>query len=94
MLKRSISVHLALMFALSALLIVSVIGILLRSSLHDSLQKQMHNELLFRESLMSPWITARTSADGWSTLTSKFTLLTNSEGERVRYWIVSDRSAL
>lgn len=36
MLKRSISVHLALMFALSALLIVSVIGILLRSSLHDS----------------------------------------------------------
>ena len=30
--KRSISVHLALMFALSALLIVSVIGILLRSS--------------------------------------------------------------
>lgn len=42
--KRSISVHLALMFALSALLIVSIIGILLRSSLHDSLQKQMHNE--------------------------------------------------
>ncbi|MEC9495709.1 heavy metal sensor histidine kinase [Escherichia whittamii] len=90
MLKRSISVHLALMFALSALLIVSVIGILLRSSLHDSLQKQMHNELLFRESLMSPWITARTSADGWSTLANKFTVLTNSEGERVRYWIVSD----
>jgi len=88
--KRSISVHLALMFALSALLIVSVIGILLRSSLHDSLQKQMHNELLFRESLMSPWITARTSADGWSLLANKFTVLTNSEGERVRYWIVSD----
>ncbi|AUO65383.1 two-component sensor histidine kinase [Citrobacter freundii complex sp. CFNIH2] len=88
--ERSISVHLALMFALSALLIVSVIGILLRSSLHDSLQKQMHNELLFRESLMSPWITARTSADGWSTLANKFTVLTNSEGERVRYWIVSD----
>jgi two-component system heavy metal sensor histidine kinase CusS len=38
-----------------------------------TLQKQMHNELLFRESLMSPWITARTSADGWSTLASKFT---------------------
>ncbi|EAC0628335.1 heavy metal sensor histidine kinase [Salmonella enterica] len=88
--KRSISVHLALMFALSALLIVSVIGILLRSSLHDALQKQMHNELLFRASLMSPWITARTSADGWSLLANKFTVLTNSEGERVRYWIVSD----
>lgn len=90
MLKRSISLHLALMFALSALLIVAAIGILLRSSLHDSLQKQMHNELLFRESLMSPWITARTSAEGWSTLASKFTVLASSEGERVRYWIVSD----
>lgn len=66
--KRPISVHLALMFAVSALLIVSVIGILLRSSLHESLQKQMHNELLFRESLMSPWITARTSADDWPML--------------------------
>lgn len=90
MFKRAISGHLALMFALSALLIVSVIGILLRSSLHDSLQKQMHNELLFREALMSPWITARTSAEGWSVLANKFTGLTNSEGERVRYWIVSD----
>lgn len=90
MFKRSISIHLALMFALSALLIVSLIGILLRSSLHDSLQKQMHNELLFRESLMNPWITARTSSDGWSTLADKFTVLTNSEGDRVRYWIVSD----
>jgi two-component system heavy metal sensor histidine kinase CusS len=90
MLKRSISVHLALMFALSALLIVSIIGILLRNSLHDSLQKQMHNELLFRESLMSPWITARNSADDWPTITNKFNALANSEGERVRYWIVSD----
>lgn len=90
MFRRSISVHMALMFALSALLIVSAIGILLRSSLHDSLQKQMHNELLFRESLMSPWIIARTSAEGWSTLANKFTVLASSEGERVRYWIVSD----
>ncbi|KOC90528.1 heavy metal sensor histidine kinase [Winslowiella iniecta] len=90
MFRRSLSLHLALMFALSALLIVSAIGILLRSSLHDSLQKQMHNELLFRESLMSPWITARNSAEEWPTLANKFTVLASSEGERVRYWIVSD----
>lgn len=90
MFKRSISGHLALMFALCAVLIVSAVGLLLRSSLHDSLQKQMHNELLFRESLMSPWISARTSTEGWSTLARKFTDLASSEGERVRYWIVSD----
>lgn len=88
--KRSLSVQLALMFALSALLIVSVSGVLLRQSLHDSLDKQMHNELLFRESLMSPWITARTSSEGWSVLSGKFTDLASSEGQRVHYWIVSD----
>ena len=54
MFRRSISVHMALMFALSALLIVSAIGILLRSSLHDSLQKQMHNELLFSRIIDEP----------------------------------------
>ncbi|OJT44494.1 heavy metal sensor histidine kinase [Serratia plymuthica] len=90
MFKRSISGHLAWMFALAAVLIVSAVGFLLRSSLHDSLQKQMRNELLFRESLMSPWITARTSGEGWSALANKFTVLASSEGERVRYWILSD----
>ncbi len=60
MLKRSISGRLALMFVLSIVLIIATLGLLLRSSLHDSLQKQMHNELLFRQSLMSSWITART----------------------------------
>ncbi|MCU5774839.1 heavy metal sensor histidine kinase [Erwiniaceae bacterium BAC15a-03b] len=90
MFKRSISGRLALMFVLSIVLIVSTLGLLLRSSLHDSLQKQMHNELLFRESLMSPWITARTSTEGGSVLANKFTDLASSEGERVRYWILSD----
>lgn len=90
MLKRSISGRLALMFVLSIVLIIATLGLLLRSSLHDSLQKQMHNELLFRQSLMSPWITARTSLEGWSVLSGKFTDLASSEGERVRYWIVSD----
>jgi len=90
MFKRAISSHLALMFAMSALLIVAVFGIVLRSSLHESLQKQMHNELLFRESLMRPWIASRTSAESWPILANKFTDLASSEGERVRYWIVSN----
>ncbi len=90
MFKRAISSHLALMFAMSALLIVAVFGIVLRSSLHESLQKQMHNELLFRESLMRPWIASRTSAESWPVLANKFTDLASSEGERVRYWIVSN----
>lgn len=89
MMKRSISARLALLFVLSIVLIVSTIGLLLRCSLHNSLQQQMHNELLFRESLMSPWISARTSSQDWTILARKFNDLTRSEGGRVRYWILS-----
>jgi two-component system heavy metal sensor histidine kinase CusS len=94
MIKRSISVRLALMFALASVLIISAVGIVLRSSLHDSLQKQMHNELRFRESLMAPWILSRTTLDGWQTLSSKFTDLATAEGGRVQYWLLSDNPQL
>ncbi|MFZ1872693.1 MAG: heavy metal sensor histidine kinase [Chania sp.] len=90
MIKRSISGRLALMFAVVSVLIVSIFGIVLRSSLHDSLQKQMHNELRFRESLMEPWILSRTTLDGWQTLATKFTDLATAEGGRVQYWLLSD----
>jgi two-component system heavy metal sensor histidine kinase CusS len=94
MIKRSISGRLALMFALASVMIVSAFGIVLRGSLHDSLQKQMHNELQFRESLMEPWILSRTTLDGWQTLAAKFTDLTAAEGGRVQYWILSDNPQL
>lgn len=88
--KRSISGRLALMFTLASILIVSASGLLLRNSLHDSLQRQMHNELLFRHSLMEPWIQARTTLDGWQTLATKFADLSAAEGGRVQYWVLSD----
>ncbi|QDW33210.1 heavy metal sensor histidine kinase [Yersinia sp. KBS0713] len=94
MIKGSISGRLALMFALAAVLIISVVGIVLRSSLHESLQKQMHNELRFRESLMAPWIVSRTTLDGWQTLANKFTDLATTEGGRVQYWLLSDSPQL
>ena len=88
--KYSISGRLVLMFALASVLMVSVTGLLLRSSLHESLQNQMHNELSFRHSLMEPWILARTTYEEWSVLAGKFTNLATSEGGRVQYWILSD----
>jgi two-component system heavy metal sensor histidine kinase CusS len=88
--KHSISGRLALMFALASVLIVSSYALLLRASLHESLQKQMHSELQFRHSLMEPWIMARTSSDGWATLAAKFANFTIAEGGRVQYWILSD----
>ncbi|MEH5014231.1 heavy metal sensor histidine kinase [Phytobacter diazotrophicus] len=90
MLKRSISGRLALMFALASVLIVSAIGFLLRSTLHESLQKQMHNELLFRESLMEPWLLSRTTLHSWQMLATKLADMTTAEGGRVQYWVLSD----
>lgn len=90
MIKRSISLRLALMFALASVLLVSALGFMMRGSLHESLQKQMHNELLFRESLIEPWIISRTTLNSWQTLAAKFTDLTTAEGGRVQYWILSD----
>lgn len=78
------------MFALASVLIVSAIGFLLRSTLHESLQKQMHNELLFRESLMEPWLVSRTSLHSWQMLPTKLADMATAEGGRVQYWILSD----
>lgn len=93
MIKNSVSGRLALMFAVASVLIASVFGISLRMSLHQSLQSQMHNELLFRESLMKPWISARTNHDGWQAIATKVTDLSAAEGGRVQYWILSEDSS-
>lgn len=90
MIKRSISGRLVLMFVLASVLIATASAFVLRSSLHESLQKQMHNELQFRESLMGPWIFNRTTVDDWPVLETKFTDLSISEGGRVQYWVLSD----
>lgn len=78
------------MFALASVLIVSAIGFLLRSTLHESLQKQMYNELLFRESLMEPWLLSRTTLHSWQMLPTKLADMATAEGGRVKYWVLSD----
>lgn len=94
MIKYSISGRLALMFALASVLFVSVYGVLLRDSLHTSLQKQMHNELLFRSNLIEPWIASRTTDSSWHLLTDKLENLSAAEGDRVRYGFFSDNPSL
>lgn len=79
----------ALLFSVAYVFVVITFGVVLRSSLYESLQSQMHNELLFRESLMTPWIENRHNLEGWSTLEAKFTTLSTSEGGRVKYWLLS-----
>lgn len=90
MIKNSISGRLALMFTLAAVLIVSAYALFLRTSLHESLEKQMHNELQFRTSLMEPWITTRKTFQDWQPLPAKFVDLATTEGGRVQYWILSE----
>lgn len=90
MIKRSLSGRLAFMFAVVVIVMGTTSALLLRSSLHETLQKQMHNELLFRKTLMEPSIQSRTSADGWNILAEKFANMAMTEGGRVKYWVLSD----
>lgn len=88
--KRSIAGRMVLLFSVAYVFVVITFGVVLRTSLYASLQSQMHNELLFRESLMAPWIENRQSLDGWQSLTTKFNTLASSEGGRVKYWLLSE----
>lgn len=87
---NSIAIRLAVMFALASVAIVAVSALMLRHSLHDSLRKQMHQELQFRHSLLVPYIAARNSLSDWSTVASKLANWTTVEGGRTHYWILSD----
>jgi len=87
--KRSIAGRMALLFSVAYVFVVITFGVVLRSSLYTSLESQMHNELLFRESLMTPWIENHHNLESWSTLEAKFNTLSTSEGGRVKYWLLS-----
>ena len=87
---NSLAIRLAVMFALAAVAIVAVSALMLRQSLHNSLQQQMHQELQFRHSLMVPYISARTSLADWSTVGTKLANWTTVEGGHTHYWVLSD----
>ncbi|CPR21506.1 heavy metal sensor histidine kinase [Brenneria goodwinii] len=87
--KLSISGRLALMFALGAIMIVSAYALLLRHSLNESLINKMHNELQFRQSLLTPYLKSLTSQNDWQMVRSKFSNLTTAEGGKVKYWLLS-----
>lgn len=88
--KYSISLRLALMFALAAMVIVSVYALVLRNSLHESLHNQMHKELQFRHSLIAPYLTSLTTPKDWQMIQAKFDNLIQVEGGKAKYWILSD----
>lgn len=87
---RSISIRLAAMFAVASIAIVAISALMLRQSLHDSLRKQMYQELQFRNTLMAPYLTARVSLADWPTIATKLGNWTAAEGGRAHYWILSD----
>ncbi|MCA5931974.1 heavy metal sensor histidine kinase [Pectobacterium versatile] len=90
MMKLSISIRLALMFALAAMTIVSGYALLLHHSLHESLRNQMHKELQFRHSLIAPYLTSLTTPKDWQMIQAKFDNLIQVEGGKAQYWILSE----
>lgn len=93
MLRGSISRKLVIMFGLTTLSIALTYAVCLRESLRESLNKQMHNELQFRFTLMEPLITSRTAPTEWSQLGTRMASLSTTEGGRVQYWITSSDPA-
>lgn len=91
--ERSITRKLAFTFAIVTFCIALAYALCLRVTLRESLNKQMYNELQFRYSLMEPLINAKHSEEGWQKLKVKLLNLANSEGGRVRYWVISDNPA-
>lgn len=87
--KVSIARRLALMFALAAILITSTSAVLLRCSLKQSLDEQMHNELILRHSVLDPLLAKYESPAVWVGVHQKLDSLTPTD-ERVRYWVLSD----
>uniref|UniRef100_UPI0011A707DD heavy metal sensor histidine kinase n=1 Tax=Yersinia aleksiciae TaxID=263819 RepID=UPI0011A707DD len=90
MIKPSISSRLALMFALTVMVIVSGYALLLHHSLHESLRNQMHKELQFRHSLIAPYLTSLTTPKDWQMIQNKFNNLIQVEGGKAKYWILSE----
>lgn len=88
--RKSISARLAVMFTVATVSMALAYAVCLRVTLQESLEKQMHNELQFRYSLVEPMIVSRATAYDWQILKAKFVNLATSEGGRVQYWIISD----
>ena len=88
--RKSISARLALMFTVATVSMALAYAVCLRVTLQESLEKQMHNELQFRYSLVEPMIVSRVSAYDWQLLKAKFVNLSTSEGGRVQYGSISD----
>lgn len=92
-LNKSISHKVAFAFAVLSFCIALTYAFCLRVSLRESLTRQIHNELEFRYSLMEPLLQAANTPQGWEALKSRLIALSNSEGGRGKYWILSDAPA-
>lgn len=91
--NESIIHKLAFAFGVLSFCIALAYALCLRVSLRESLTRQIHNELEFRYSLTEPLLQAATTPQGWEAVRSRLVRLSNSEGGRVRYWVLSNEPA-
>lgn len=92
MMRSSISGRLTLMFVILMVVILCTIALFLRSTLYSSLQNQMRNELSFRNSLVAPFLAREARAEVWDHTEKKLASLTEMEGGKVKYLVISDDS--
>lgn len=88
--QSSISGRLTLLFVVLMVVILLAIALFLRTTLFSSLKNQMHNELAFRNSLVVPFIEHEGTTQLWGRVVRKLTTLTENEGGKVQYLVLSD----
>lgn len=87
--KTSISLRLTCLFATLLIVIMLISNCFLRTSLFSSLENLMQKELIFRHSLMAKYISTQGSASHWSNVKDKIATLTEHEGRKVDYLVLS-----
>ena len=86
--KRSIAWRMAAMFALTAAVVFTSVAAFLYCMLANSVREQIRAELQFHQTLLTPFIEARSTLDDWPAVQRKLNGMTPEVG-RLRYWIDS-----
>jgi len=85
---RSIATRLAIMFAVGALVVFSIVGVALHRVLHRELERQGVDELHTRLEVTSHSIVRASLADRWEYTRTKLDALAPPEGS-TRFWVLS-----
>nr|WP_315298873.1 heavy metal sensor histidine kinase [Raoultella terrigena] len=88
--KTAIATRMFVMFGLTMALLTLALAVVMRCSLHSSLQNQMSKELHFRHSIIEPFLESKGTVEHWPEVKEKLNNMSASDSGIVKHWIISD----